>query len=397
MSDDFGWDDPFADDPEAQERARRRAEREARRREQQASLGDKVQAEQAGAVSEPADAPPVDPSTFDDPATAQPTTGQRSTAPPHAALRRPPTARLSSTRASARVRIHAVAPGPLWARRALGVVVLLSAIAVAIVAVRAVGDLIGGSDEPAPPVAEAKVSEITIPEGLDRRQIADLVKEEGIDGDYLDATKASTKYKGFDPAKYGAADAQTLEGFLFPALYELPKKANVKDLVSRQLTALKDNIAEVDLDYAESKNLNVYDVLKIASMIEREIQVPEERKLAAAVIYNRLSAGTPLGIDATIRYEDQNYTEQLTESRLAEPTPYNTRINTGLPPTPIGNPGLASIEAAANPAKSDVFYFVVKPGTCGEHVFVETEQEFLEAEAEYQAALAAEGGSPTEC
>jgi uncharacterized YceG family protein len=171
----------------------------------------------------------------------------------------------------------------------------------------------------------------------------------------------------------------------------------VKDLVSRQLTALKANISEIDFDYAESKNLNVYDVLKIASMIEREIQVPEERKLAAAVIYNRLSAGSPLGIDATIRYEDQNYTEQLTESRLAEPTPYNTRINTGLPPTPIGNPGLASIEAAANPAKSDVFYFVVKPGSCGEHVFVETEQEFLDAEAEYQAALQEQGGSPTEC
>jgi UPF0755 protein len=393
VSDDYGWDDPFADDPEAQERARRRAEREARRREQQTSLGDKVQAERAGAVSEPADAPPVDPAAFDDPATAQPTAGQSSTAPPPATADRPVV-----EPARERTGAHqAVAPGPLWARRALGVVVLLSAIAVAIVAVRAVGDLIGGSDEPAPPVAEAKVSEITIPEGLDRQQIGDLVKEEGIDGDYLGATKASTKYKGFDPAKFGAADAQTLEGFLFPALYELPKKASVKDLVSRQLTALEDNIAEVDFDYAESKNLNVYDVLKIASMIEREIQVPEERKLAAAVIFNRLSAGSPLGIDATIRYEDQNYTEQLTESRLAEPTPYNTRINTGLPPTPIGNPGLASIEAAANPAKSDVFYFVVKPGTCGEHVFVETEQEFLEAEAEYQAALQEQGGSPTEC
>ncbi len=282
-------------------------------------------------------------------------------------------------------------------RRALGVIVLLSAIAVAIVAIRAVGDLIGGSDPVPAPVAEAKVSEFTIPEGLDRRQVADLTKEAGIDGDYLDATKASAKYKGFNLATYGAPDAQSLEGFLFPALYELPNKASVEDLVSRQLTALEDNLAEVDFSYAESKNLNVYDVLKIASMVEREIQVPEERKLAAAVIYNRLSADSPLGIDATIRYEDQNYDEQLTESRLAEPTPYNTRINTGLPPTPIGNPGLDSIEAAANPAKSDVFYFVVKPGTCGEHVFVETEQEFLQAEADYQAALAAEGGSPTDC
>ena len=141
----------------------------------------------------------------------------------------------------------------------------------------------------------------------------------------------------------------------------------------------------------------VYEVVNVASMIEREIQVPEERELAASVIYNRLDAGNPLGIDATIRFEDQNYTEPLVESRLNEPTPYNTRINPGLPPGPIGNPGLASLEAAANPAETDYFYYVIKPGTCNEHTFVETEEEFAAAEAEYQAALEAEGGSPTDC
>ena len=233
-----------------------------------------------------------------------------------------------------------------------------------------------------------------IPEGLDRHQIAELAKEQGLKGDY---ERASQDFKGFKLAKYGADGAPNLEGFLFPATYRLPKKGTVNDLVSRQLDAFRANLAEVDLSYAESKNLNAYDVLKIASMIEREIQVPEERKLAAAVIYNRLKAGTPLGIDATIRYEDRNYDEQLLESRLSEDTPYNTRIRPGLPPTPISNPGLASIEAAANPAKSKAFFFVVKPGTCGEHVFVETQAEFDQAEAEYQAALQAEGGSPTDC
>jgi UPF0755 protein len=132
-------------------------------------------------------------------------------------------------------------------------------------------------------------------------------------------------------------------------------------------------------------------------MIEKEIQVPEERELAAAVIYNRLKAGDTLGIDATIRYYLGNYDEQLTESELADPHPYNTRVNAGLPPTPISNPGLASIEAAAKPAKSDVFYFVIKPGTCNEHTFVETEEEFLAAEEAYQQALQEQGGSPTEC
>ena len=116
------------------------------------------------------------------------------------------------------------------------------------------------------------------------------------------------------------------------------------------------------------------------------------------MIYNRLAAGEPLGIDATIRYEDQNYDEPLTESRLAEDTPYNTRVDPGLPPTPIGNPGLASIEAAANPARSDAYFFVVKPGTCGEHVFTATEEEFAAApRPSTRRRCEAEGGSPTDC
>jgi UPF0755 protein len=116
----------------------------------------------------------------------------------------------------------------------------------------------------------------------------------------------------------------------------------------------------------------------------------------------RRSRSSPRGwrgssTDSTIRYYLQNYDEQLTESELAEDEPYNTRIHTGLPPTPISNPGLASIEAAAKPAKSDVFYFVIKPGTCTEHTFVATDEEFQQAEAEYQQALEEQGGSPTEC
>ena len=163
-------------------------------------------------------------------------------------------------------------------------------------------DRITGSDEPAASVEAAKTSELTIPEGLDRHQIADARQGGGAQGRLragdARASRASTS------AKYGAEAPPNLEGFLFPALYELPKKATVKDLISRQLDAFEANIGEVDLSYAKSKNLNVYDVLKIASMIEREIQVPEERELAAAVIYNRLAAGDTLGIDATIRYED---------------------------------------------------------------------------------------------
>ena len=105
------------------------------------------------------------------------------------------------------------------------------------------------------------------------------------------------------------------------------------------------------MKYARSKNLTIYDVVTIASMIEREAVGEGDRKLVAAVIYNRLHEGMPLGIDATIRFATGNYTQPLTESELAVDSPYNTRTHTGLPPGPIDSPGLASIEAAAHPAK----------------------------------------------
>ncbi len=209
--------------------------------------------------------------------------------------------------------------------------------------------------------------------------------------------KASRASKAINLGKLGAGSATSLEGFLFPATYELFANGGVDALVKKQVEAFDANLAGIDMSYAKSKNLSVYDVVIIASLIEREIAVPEERTLAASVIYNRLAANDTLGIDATIRFEDRNYTKPLVQSRLDADTPYNTRINPGLPPGPIGNPGLASLEAAANPAKTDFYYFVVKPGSCNEHTFVETDSEFAAAEAEYQAALQAKGGSPTEC
>ena len=236
---------------------------------------------------------------------------------------------------------------------------------------------------------------ITIPEGLSRDQIAADVLPEGISSEeYLQLTEAAPK--GFDTARYGAKN-DNLEGFLFPATYDLGPNGGAQQLVSQQLQAFEDNIARVDMSYAKKKNLTVYDVLIIASMIDKEVQVPQERDDVAAVIYNRLSMGIPLGIDATTRYETQNYTEQITNETLQKDTPYNTRLNAGLPPTPIGNPGLAAIKAAARPANVNYIYFVVKPGTCGEHSFTASEAEFEKLAAEYQAALQEQGDSPTEC
>ena len=118
-------------------------------------------------------------------------------------------------------------------------------------------------------------------------------------------------------------------------------------------------------------------------MVEKETIAPDERPKVAAVIYNRLKAGMPLGIDATIRYGlDVPGTEALRDSQLESDNPYNTRNRQGLPPTPIANPGLASMQAAAHPAKVDYLYFVRKPDKV-HHFFTASESEFYAKACEY--------------
>lgn len=240
-----------------------------------------------------------------------------------------------------------------------------------------------------------KTITVTIPEGQSRSEAADTVSASGLPGDYL---KATVKSPRFDPDRYGAQGrAKDLEGFLFPATYELKPGSDVGDLVDQQLAAFGDNIGSVNMSYARKKNLTVYDVLTIASMVEREVSVAKERRKVAAVIYNRLKMGEPLFIDATIRFAVDNWAEPLTESELAVDSPYNTRTHQGLPPGPIGSPGLASIKAAADPARTDAWLYVVKPGTCGEHVFSSSLEEHNANVEAYQQAQEAAGGSPTEC
>jgi uncharacterized YceG family protein len=153
-----------------------------------------------------------------------------------------------------------------------------------------------------------------------------------------------------------------VEGFLFPATYDFFAKTTSKQLVAQQVKAFCANWKSVDMSYARSKNLTPYDVLTIASLIQGEAVVESERATIAAVIYNRLHLRMPLGIDAALRYAlDIPGTESIHESQLQNPTLYNLRLHTGLPPTPINNPGLASIRAAAHPAKVDYLYFVAKP------------------------------------
>lgn len=183
---------------------------------------------------------------------------------------------------------------------------------------------------------------------------------------------------------FGGATQSNLEGFLFPSTYEFLADTTSRRLVRQQLQTFCRRWRGVDLGYARSKNLTSYDVLIIASMVEREAAAPGDRALIAAVIYNRLHNHMTLGIDATLRYGLHiPATESITNAQLASDNPYNTRKLFGLPPTPIANPGIASIEAAAHPAQVGYLYFVRKPDH--RHHF------FTASSTEFQQYLAAHG------
>jgi uncharacterized YceG family protein len=251
------------------------------------------------------------------------------------------------------------------------------------------------------PPPKAIAVKVVIPEGYTRRQIADLVAQDALTGSYLAQTKHSSL---LDPAHYGApAGTSSLEGFLFPATYDLTAGSPAKRLVDEQLTAFRERFTSADRRRARALHVTPYQLLTVASMIEREAQTDHDRPLIAAVIYNRLREGIPLGIDATTYYAVElqkgiaTYTGELTESQLRIDSPYNTRTHKGLPPTPISNPGEASIQAAAQPSHAHYLYYVAGADGCGEQAFSQTYAQFEKNVAAYQAAVKKNGGHPPKC
>jgi UPF0755 protein len=266
-------------------------------------------------------------------------------------------------------------------RRLVALGVLLAALIGLGFAVASVRDR--GNKGSTPTVAAPpKPFRIVFPEGFTRLQMAARVKDVA-----AIATHERGRTPRLDERAYIAASGRRrlipgfgrrpLEGFLFPATYQFTERSSAPQLVSSQLRAFRRNWSAVNLAYARSKNLTPYDVLTIASMVEKEAVAPEERPKIARVIYNRLHHGMPLQIDATTRYGFHvPGTKPLLESQLNSNNPYNTRKRLGLPPTPIANPGLASIQAAAHPVAGDWLYFVRKPDKV-HHFFTASEQAFI--------------------
>jgi peptidoglycan lytic transglycosylase G len=257
--------------------------------------------------------------------------------------------------------------GRLAARR-LGALALL--LAVAGVGIWAATSAVGGKKKPKPAPVNPTLR-IVFPEGFNREQMANritAVDEIARTKRHVDPVLSARSYLRTTrrvrvPKEFAENDKSGApEGFLFPALYDFTAETTASELVKDQLAAFRRRWKKVDLAYAKSRNLTPYDVLIIASMVEKEVIAPKERPLVAAVIYNRLHNRMPLQIDASLRYGLHIPAgTAITQKDLDTKSPYNTTLNHGLPPTPIANPGLASMQAAAKPAKVDFLYFVRKP------------------------------------
>ncbi|MGO9322631.1 MAG: endolytic transglycosylase MltG [Solirubrobacteraceae bacterium] len=292
--------------------------------------------------------------------------------------------------------------GPPRSKRRRSLIARLSALlALAAVIVAVVALLHAHDPKSVAPPARPPVVKVLIAEGKTRAQIAQIATVDGLKGSYRVASRRSPL---LNPTAYGApSGTPDLEGFLFPATYDMNPGAPAAKLVQEQLVAFQENFGASDVARARALHVTPYQLLIVASMVEREAQIPADRPKIAAVIYNRLAAGMPLGIDASIYYAVElrsgvaTYTRELTQAQLHIDSPYNTRTHVGLPPTPISNPGVASIEAAAHPAHVSYLYYVAGADGCGEQVFSNTLAEFEANAGAYNAAVARGGGHPPTC
>lgn len=219
----------------------------------------------------------------------------------------------------------------------------------------------------------------TIPEGWNVEQIADHLAKEGIveKADFLkEVNEGDFPEFPFVAAIPDHADRKhRLEGYLFPETYEVDKDATAHDVVSRMLAQFQKEWKPEWTEQLKQYNLTMDEAVNLASIVEREVTVDKERPLVAGVYYNRIRDKWPLQADATVQFILGKQRDRLTFEDLKVKSPYNTYTNPGLPPGPIANPGRASLEAVANPAKHDYFFYVTKKDGTSEHYFSKTLKE----------------------
>jgi len=228
-------------------------------------------------------------------------------------------------------------------------------------------------------IAQGKVKSpsFTIPEGYTVRQIGELLVKKQICTQQQWQEAIQTDYK-FDFILPGSPKNEArLEGFLFPDTYTITEKSSAQDIINMMLNNFAMVWNKSFAAQAADKKLSTRNTIIIASLIEREARIPEERQRIAGVIYNRLQKGMPLQIDATILYSLGEHRPTVTYKDLQINSPYNTYKYAGLPPGPIACPGRDAISAALNPEKNSFYYYVAKGDNS--HIFSSTYAEHLNA------------------
>lgn len=225
----------------------------------------------------------------------------------------------------------------------------------------------------------------TIPEGYTIVQIADKLSQEKLIDKvkFLSLAESVTDWGDAEAVRSIPGDVKLrhrLEGYLFPETYEVVSGSTEQDYLQRMINELDRKLESLPEDWdtvMEERKLNMHQLMTIASLVEREVVVDDERSLVAGVIYNRIAEGMPLQIDATVQYSLDKPKERLFEKDLLVDSPYNTYKIKGLPPGPIASPSLASIEAVLYPKDSDYLYYVTKKDGSQAHLFARTYQEHL--------------------
>ena len=218
--------------------------------------------------------------------------------------------------------------------------------------------------------------DVTIPEGFKMHQIFLRLEENGVStyNELMEAAESREYNYDFLDESEGKG-AYRLEGYLFPDTYQFYVGMQASSAINKLLDNYRRKITDEMLERVNELGMNMYDILKVASLIEKEAANDEERPVIASVIYNRINSDMVLGIDASVLYPYNDHEGAPTAAMLEKDDPYNTRIRMGLPPTPICNPGLASINAALFPAATDYYYYALDTES-GQHRFFRNGTEF---------------------
>jgi UPF0755 protein len=216
---------------------------------------------------------------------------------------------------------------------------------------------------------------VTLPEGLTLKQTATSVGEATEGHISAKEFEAATREGGYNYSFLADANGN-LEGFLFPKTYDFTSRTPARRAVNKLLKQFQIETENLEWSRTQSLGVSEYQVVIIASLIEKEAKLPEDRPLIASVIYNRLKRNMKLGIDATVQYALGEWKSELSNKDLEVDSPYNTYKIVGLPPAPICNPGFESIRAALYPASTGYIYYILT-GSDGKHSFTADYNEFL--------------------